>query len=339
MKLSLLPTLLPFLVGLSAADAVAQIPMSSYTRTYDRPSRSCGLYFQAPTDFRVTHLEVPCDFTGTSYSIALYKLTAAPPAYPTRVDGKPLLYVGHVPKDTKTAVPASVGLFKKGEWCVVIGHAHARKNGAKTNNMNYGSSNTGGNTNPSEILGVPVALGLAKANTASSIDANQGVLTGLEGLYFSAYDSGNISRVMITVTSPNSKSVDGAQSCVFCPDSNGSAKLAVASESPFIAGKVASLVMQSGGDANTGAILCYGIKRNNVLVPNLGRLCVAGVLEVVPMPGKAVPAGPTGGSTLSGSLPSGPSTLGLSLVFQGALLITGSRPIPLTNGLEVTIGR
>ncbi|MDP6928288.1 MAG: hypothetical protein QF412_01175 [Planctomycetota bacterium] len=46
------------ILAIGAADLAAQIPMCDFTRTYTA-NRVRGYYFQCPSDFVVTHLQVP----------------------------------------------------------------------------------------------------------------------------------------------------------------------------------------------------------------------------------------------------------------------------------------
>ena len=306
-------------IGLLTSASIAQIPMSKYTRTFTS-TLTRGYFFQAPVDFLVTELQVPDEAHFGEYMVALYKLTAAPPAYSGTVAAKPVFWAGSVKAHTCVKVPAAAGLFKKGDWVAVLGACGLETGGSVSNS--YGAST--GASNPSAILGTPIAVGLQRCGMQINIGPTKG-----DGLMWSEVN-GPISRVKMTVAK-------GATSCDYCPQSNGNASLDICATHPPILGKELKFEMKSGGTANTGALMAFGLLRGDVVVPGFGRLCVLGIAGIVGFGAGPIPNTPTGAILSLGTIPAATPS-GVKIVFQGALA-TSSPVIPLTNGLEIVTGR
>jgi hypothetical protein len=312
--------LLGLSVGLLASTSVAQIPMSKYVRTYSY-THTRGYFFQAPVDFTVTELQVPDELNAGSYVVALYKMSAAPPTYSASRAEKPVFY-GYA-KDAHTClkVPALAGSFKKGDWLAVLGGA-----GNETGTIGNSYGEAGGHvSNMTNILGTPIALGVHRCLMQVNIGTNKGAGP------ISA-SGGSIGRVRMVVVAGTRK---GASSCDYCPSWNGQPSLEMSATHPAIIGKQARLLARSGGAANTGALLAIGTLRGNVVVPGFGRLCILGILTVLPY-GGAVVAGGVGTELTLGNIPAA-TPVGVSLRFQLALA-TATPTIPLSNGLELITG-
>ena len=169
-------------------------------------------------------------------------------------------------------VPTAAGSFKKGDWLAVLGACGAVTGGSVRNS--YGAA--GGGNNSSEILGTPIAVGLQRCGMQINIGPSKGV-----GALWSEV-AGNIGRVKITVKAPGTAGAMGADSCDFCPPSNGNAHLDVCSPNPAIIGKELKLEMKSGGTANTGGVIAFSALKANIKVPGFGTLCLLGIQGVVP---------------------------------------------------------
>ncbi len=315
--------LLGLSVGLLTSLSVAQIPMSKYVRTFSSSGATRGYFFLAPVDFTVTGLQVPDETNKGSYVVAIYKLKAAPPPFSMTTPGTPLFYAFVKDAHTCVKVPARVGAFKKGEWCVVLGAAGPE---VGTISNSYGAS-TGAN-NPSSILGTPIATGLQRCGIQANIGGAKGV-----GPIWSEVN-GPISRIKMTVTG----GTVGATSCDFCPPSNGNAALDVCATHPSIIDKELKLEMKSGGTTNTGALMAFGLIRGNNTVPGVGTLCINGIVGIVGYSGAAVGNGPTGTILSLGTIPTA-TPIGVKVIFQGALRASNPAGLVLTNGLEIVTGR
>ena len=152
-------------LGLLANVATAQIAIPNYVRTYTQKPHTRGFYFQAPTVFVVTHLQVPDEQKAGKQMAAIYRLAKAPP---TRIIPKtadtPVFYKAGVPSNQLIPVipPA---IFKKGEWFVVLGAAGSA---ATTSNSSYGP----GSDFKSSVLGMPITL--VRAGTQVNLEAKAG---------------------------------------------------------------------------------------------------------------------------------------------------------------------
>jgi hypothetical protein len=302
--------LLSVSMGLLAGVCVAQIPMSKYVRTYTSSSRVRGFFFQCPTAFVVTHLQVPDEMNHGDYSVALYKMTAAPPAWSGNRAETAVAFASGVKSGDKYALKTPV-LYTKGEWLGVLGSA-----GAAGGNS-YGTANVS-----STVLGAAVTLSRFLCQSPLGAAGNVNV---------SSEVNGPIARVRVYIGGGGSSGATG------CAASNGTPRLMLCDTNPALIGKSFGLNMNSGGATNSGGLLAVGGGKVNIVVGGFGRLCVAPILLILPYGAGAIAAGPAGTDMLF-PIPNNNSLIGVSLPFQGALKTT-TGGIPLTNGFEVTIGK
>ncbi len=293
-------------VGMLAGVCVAQIPMSQYVRTFTSSVRGC--YVQAPVDFTVTHLQVPDELNQGTYNVAIYRMTASPPAFPRTFAVTALAHGKAIQSGNKFKLPNPV-TFKKGEWFGVLGAA-----GTQSSNS-YG---TRGGT-ASSILGLPVTLNRFLMQTS--------IVTNGNGRG-SSDDAGPIGRVRVYITK-------GPFSCSFCPGSNGKAALSLCDTNPAIIGKRLGITMNSGGTTNTGGLLAVALLRGNTNIPGFGRVCFQGLVTVIPFGTGAI--APGRGTKQLFPVPNTAALLGGSVRLQGALVTALAAP-PLTNGFEITFG-
>jgi hypothetical protein len=302
--------LLSVSMGLLAGVCVAQIPMSKFARTFSSATRVRGFYFQCPNAFVVTHLQVPDESNQGTYQVALYKMTAAPPAWSGSRAETAVAFATGVKSGDRYALKTPV-LYTKGEWFGVLGSC-----GAVSANS-YGGANV-----PSTVLGVAVTLQRFLTQTALGTTGN--VLVSNE-------NAGAIARVRVYIGGGGSSGATG------CAASNGTPRLMLCDTNPALIGKSFGLNMNSGGATNSGGLLAVGGGKVDIVVGGFGRLCVLPILLILPYGTGAIAAGPAGTDMLI-PIPNDNSLIGVSLPFQGALKTT-TGGIPLTNGFEITVGK
>ena len=153
--------LLGIALGLLANVATAQIAIPNYVRTYTSKTHTRGFYFQAPTSFVVTHLQVPDEKKAGKQMAAIYRLTKAPP---TTTSTTPVFFKAGVPSNQLIQViPPAV--FKKGEWFVVLGSAGSS---TTTSNNSYAANGDF----KSSVLGMPITL--VRAGMQQNLEAVAG---------------------------------------------------------------------------------------------------------------------------------------------------------------------
>jgi len=301
--------LLTVSVGLLASVCVAQIALPKYVRTYTSTGAVRGFFFQAPTAFIVTHMSVPDELGSGSYTCALYKMTAAPPAWSGNVPVTAAAFAANVKSGTKYALKTPL-IFAKGEWLGALGSGG-------TGGNSYGTANF-----PSSVLGNSVTL--SRFLCQSSLGSAGNVLVSSEV-------NGPIARVRVYIAGGGDSGSTG------CVASNGTSGLALSDPYPAQIGKSFGLNMTSGGATNSGGLLAVGGGKVDIVVGGFGRLCVAPILLILPYGTGAIAAGPAGTDMLF-PIPNDNSLIGVSLPFQGALKTT-TGGIPLTNGFEITVGK
>ena len=172
--------LLTVLLLAGMADAQTLIPLPGYSSTFSNATRTRGFYFQSPVDFTIVGLRVPDEKNHGKQSVAVYKLAAKPPAYPTTASGG--LQFVKVAVASSVVIPCQVS-FKKNDWVGVLGAC-----GDTTMMHNsYGSAKFS-----SSVLGQPVTL--LRFITQTNLEAQKG-----NGPY-SNEDNGSLSRVEVYVT-------------------------------------------------------------------------------------------------------------------------------------------
>ncbi|MCA8957095.1 MAG: hypothetical protein KDC87_13545 [Planctomycetes bacterium] len=296
-------------VAALAAWAPAQIPMSKYTSTFSAGATR-GYFFQAPTTLVLTHAQVPDEKNFGKQIIAIYKLTSAPPAYSSTINATPVAYVDELPSSTRWQLPVPV-TYNTGDWVAVLGAC-----GTTTGSVNnsYGAGNFS-----SEVLGMPITL--LRCGSQINIATTKGVLSGTSGMW--SEGTASIARVRLTFAgSPTS--------LAHCTPSNGTAALSLSDTNPAIAGKNLGLIIASGGATNTGVALAIGINQVNLPVPGFGTLCV----NPIPIIVFGLPAATAAGTEYLFPLAATASGV---VNLQAGLL--GGTSLPLTNGLEIGVGK
>ena len=94
-------------LGLATAVLTAQIPMSKFSSTFSAIA-SRGYFFQAPTALILTHAQVPDEAKRGKQIIAVYKLSAAPPAYSATVHVTPVAYVDNLDSKVRWRLPTPI---------------------------------------------------------------------------------------------------------------------------------------------------------------------------------------------------------------------------------------
>ncbi|MCA8957894.1 MAG: hypothetical protein KDC87_17595, partial [Planctomycetes bacterium] len=265
-----------------------------------------GFYFQAPTTLVLTHAQVPDESNYGKQIIAIYKLTSSPPAYSSTMPVTPAAYIDELPSATRWQLPTPI-TYNTGDWVAVLG-ACGTTSGSVNNS--YGAAQPA-----SEVAGMPITL--FRCGIQSNIATTKGV-----GAMWSE-NAGSIGRVRLTFAG-------GPQSLAHCTPSNGTATLALSDDKPAIAGKSLGLTILSGGAANTAVALAIGINQVNLPVPGFGTLCV----NPIPLIVFGLPAAGTTGTEYL--FPLSTSASGIVNLQAGLLGGTG---LPLTNGLEVGVGK
>jgi len=161
------------------ATAQSMIPISAYQSTYSY-TRTRGYYFQCPIDFTVVGLRVPDEQKHGTQHVAVLRMPALPPAYPTTATVSALFY-GTGP--SANILPCRVS-FKKGEWFGVLGAC------GDTSNLH---NSYGAGPYQSNVLGAAVTL--TRFITQTNIASNGGV-----SVPYSA-STGSIGRVEVYVSS------------------------------------------------------------------------------------------------------------------------------------------
>ncbi len=168
------------IIGLLAATASAQMPLPAFSSTFTSGALTRGFYFQAPVGFSIVGLRVPDESNHGLQNVAVYKLAAQPPAYPTTASGGLQFYSGGVA--SSVVIPANVA-FNQGDWVGILGAC----GDSTTMRNSYGAGNFS-----SSVLGQPVTI--SRFITQTNIVANQGVAA------YSSEGAGSIGRVEVWIS-------------------------------------------------------------------------------------------------------------------------------------------
>jgi hypothetical protein len=266
-----------------------------------------GLYFQAPTNFVITGLQVPDETKNGKQNVALYRMASKPPAYSQSLSVKPLFFAAGVDSSKVILVTPPV-IVKKGDWIGVLG---ACGNASRLYNS-YASPKA-----PSRVLGIPITMYrfLMQAN----IVGNKGVGK------VSSEDSFNISRVRIYVGGQGAAYAYGKTSTTtpeLMPNDSFPPSIKYTGEmvlKPVVAGAKAAVLFVSSG--RVSAPTPYGTLL--VALPPLVTLLVPGPIS-------------SAGTPIRFPLPNDTKLLGLKLDFQTAVIT--SKPI-LSTAVEWVIGK
>ncbi len=299
-------SLLPLLFLALGASVTAQIPLPKYQRTY-LGSVTRGYYFQAPTNFVITGLQVPDEKKIGKQNVALYRMPKRPPAYSQTLSVKPLFFAAGVDSSKVLPVIPPV-VVKKGEWIGVLG---ACGDASRLYNS-YASAKA-----PSRVLGVPFTMYrfLMQANIVS----NKGVGK------VSSEDAFNVSRVRMYVGGQGAAYAYGKTSAStpelmpndsFPPSINYTGEMIL---KPVVPGVKAAVLLVSAG--RVSAPTPYGTLL--VTLPPLVTLLVPGPIVST-------------GTPIRFPLPNDTKLLGVKLDFQAAAVT--SKPV-LSTAVEWVIGK
>ena len=301
-------------VGLLASVVTAQIAIPNYASSYTFSGHTRGFYFQAPTNFLVTHLQVPDERKHGKQMAALYRLTAAPPTtIPTAAD-TPVFFKANVPSNQLIPVVPPV-LYKKNEWFVVLGSCGAASPAASNNSYAVGGDFK------STVLGLPITLVRAGMQLNIAAVSGKGPVWGNPG--------GPVNRVRVFVAGHGKSETYGQGSGL---GSVPPGELRRSDPFPPSLGKKAEMILMPGATTNTGGVFTIGILRSNVKLP-FGTVLNSPFLVLLPVPGGNIPST---GAPINFTLPTTASLAGQKVTFQGAVGVTGG--FTLTNGMEWILG-
>ncbi len=299
-------SLLPYFLLALGANLTAQIPLPKYQRTYTA-SMTRGYYFQAPTNFVITGLQVPDEKKIGKQNVALYRMKVRPPAYSQSLSVKPLFFAAGIDSSKILKVVPPV-IVKKGEWIGVLG---ACGDASKLYNSYAGPKA------PSRVLGIPFTMYrfLMQANIVS----NKGVGR------VSSEDRFNVSRVRMYVAAQGAAYAYGKTSATtpeLMPNDSFPPSIQYRGEmvlKPVVSGVKAAVLLVSS--SRVAAPTPYGTLL--VALPPLVTLLVPG-----PISSSGVP--------IRFPLPKDSKLLGLKLDFQAAVVTTKPN---LSTAVEWVIGK
>jgi hypothetical protein len=170
------------LVLAGPASAQAMMPLPAFNNTFSSSGYTRGFFFQAPIDFTIVGLRVPDEAKHGKQNVAVYRMTAQPPTYPSTTTGGLQFFKAGEP--SANIIPCQIA-FKTGEWVGVLGACGDAS-------MMYNSYGVTG-TYPSQILGTPVNID--RFGTQTNI-----VVTNGTGAYWAIVNS-IVSRVEVYVAS------------------------------------------------------------------------------------------------------------------------------------------
>ncbi len=93
------------------------IPVPRHRYTYSNKFTR-GFFFQAPTAFTITGLQVPDTKNFGKQNVAVYKMKGKPPAYPSTASGGLLFFKAGAPSATQIHTRIS---FQAGDWVGILG--------------------------------------------------------------------------------------------------------------------------------------------------------------------------------------------------------------------------
>jgi len=304
MKHALPIAMLALTIG--AADLTAQIPLSSYVRTFTS-TMSRGYYFQAPAPFVVTHCQVPDETSQGNQYVAIYKMTQSPPPFSQTIQATPAFYSSGVKSDKIIAVLPPV-VFKKDDWVAVIGTCGMSGSGSQGNS--YGIAQFVG-----RVFGMPVTL--KRCGMQQTLDPTKGV-----GPMWSE-DNGPISRIVLWVAGQGATAHYGTGTGAPAPS------LMRLDPNPPSIGFTAGLAAKAGTAGNKGGIWVFGSNRVSAKIPGIGTVLTLPIITTVPVP--KIPA------LLTLKVPNNKLFIGAKIPMQLATL--ESYGLGLSNGAEWTIGQ
>ncbi len=172
---------LAVLAATTVVTAQQQIAMPAFNRTFSSAALTRGIYFQTPVPITVVGLRVPDESNHGLQNVAVYRMAAKPPTYPTTVSGGLQFYAAGVA--SSVVIPTAVS-YKAGEWVGVLGAC----GDASIMHNSYSPAGPFQTT----VLGQPTTL--FRLNSQTNIVSTQGNST------YSEYDIGEMGRVEIYVS-------------------------------------------------------------------------------------------------------------------------------------------
>jgi PKD repeat protein len=286
------------------------LPIPPFASTYTVPITR-GLWFQAPTRFSITAIQVPDESNHGLQNVAVYRMANAPPAYSSSTSGG-LEFVA-IGQPSSSPLPCALS-FDAGEY---VGVLAACGDAASLRTSLAGMVAGTSGTVPSSILGQPLTL--TQLVSQSNLVSSQG------NAAYSSEVLGPVGRVQLAISS-----------CVGIPYGSGSPSSTAAAPAlqttalPFL-GSTAQLTV-TNHDAQALGLVAVGIGRTNLATP-FGTILVANLVGAATLHGGA-PMTP-GQYTYSFGVPNAPSLQGFGPInWQAANLIVSSGEVALSNGCE-----
>jgi hypothetical protein len=296
---------------LLAHAASAQIALPNYTSSFTS-NATRGFFFQTPVPFVLTHVQVPDETGKGKQMVAVYKLTAAPPAFSQSVNVTPLFFMTGV--DSKKIIQVSPPLiFQQNDWVAVLG-ACGPDSGSVSNS--YGAGNYS-----SSILGQKITL------LRCLIQTNLASVKGVYGM--SSEGTASIARVRLFVSGHGRAEKYGTGTSL---GTITAPELAVSDPSPPSIGATAAMILKPGNPSNTGGILAISTLQSNIPVGPLTLLNFP-FFTTLPVAGPIA----ANGTTISFPLPNDTGLLGAKATFQAAVGVQGG--VALTDGMLWTVGK
>ena len=288
--------------------AVGMIPVPPFGSTFTSATLTRGLWFQAPIRFSIVSLRVPDESNHGQQNVAVYRMAAAPPAFPASASGGLEFFSRGQPSGT--ALPCVLS-FDAGEYVGVLGAC----GNATTMRTSYADA-----PGPfaSSVLGVPMTL------TRLITQTNLYNANGLGP--WSSDPTDLLGRVLMTVTG-----------CVAIPYGTGTASGAgpaapvmKCTALPFVGQPATLSVTQQ--DAGALGFVAAGFGRANQPTP-FGTVLVNNPQFTAPLNGGA----PMGAGTFTYSLvvPNNPALAGFGPInWQNVNLIPATGTFSMSNASE-----
>jgi PKD repeat protein len=283
-----------------ATPAPMQLPAFKSTYTYATHTR--GYWFQAPTTFVITSLEVPNEAGNSEQSVWLFTFSGtSQPSGTTSIQSSDTKFLGNGPAGAPIALTTPI-VITQGAWVGVVGATH--DTGSSTMNNSYGSGGSGYSTT---VLGQTTTL--TRLMYQSSLVGASGAGDVL------VQSSGDIGRVELGI-----------------PGNYVVPTLTASGDDPFF-GSSPKLVLTANIPGAQLGIVGLALQRLPVGVPTpFGDLNIApNFLLMLQVPG--------GNGELDLMVPSDVSLADAHLYYQGILFDLSNNVFGMTNGIDWHIGQ
>jgi PKD repeat protein len=285
---------------------VGIIPQPVFASTFSSAAATRGYWFQAPTRFSITSLQVPDETNNGLQNVALYRLAAAPPVFSASATGGLEFYSTGQPSNAP--IPCVVS-FDTGEFVGILGAC-----GTTTMLNSYGNP---AGPFASSVLGVPCTL--TRMLTQFNLVTSGGTAA------YSQEPGGQISRVNAGVSA-----AVGLQYGTGTPSPYAPAPTLKTTALPIL-GQTAVLSFTSN-DTSVIGIVAAGFGRASVPTP-LGTLLLASIDFTDVISGAAPLA--AGTHTYSFAVPNNAALQGFGpLNWQAAGLVIPTGEFALSNATE-----